>query len=171
MGGTFIKHYIINEKIKAEKVRLIDNEGNQLGILPISEARRLSLEKNLDLLLLSGNASPPVCKIVDYGQFMYHQKKKEKQSRRSGQVIKELKLSHKISSHDYNVRINQAIKFLSKKYKVKVTVVFRGREIVFRDKLGVEMVNRFLNDIEEYGIKDNDIVKSGRNLMVMVNPK
>tara|TARA_Y100001970_G_C14189353_1_gene834424 strand:- start:782 stop:1090 length:309 start_codon:yes stop_codon:yes gene_type:complete len=102
---------------------------------------------------------------------MYHQKKKEKQSRRSGQVIKELKLSHKISSHDYNVRINQAIKFLSKKYKVKVTVVFRGREIVFRDKLGVEMVNRFLNDIEEYGIKDNDIVKSGRNLMVMVNPK
>tara|TARA_Y100000591_G_scaffold328360_1_gene354685 strand:+ start:1799 stop:2176 length:378 start_codon:yes stop_codon:yes gene_type:complete len=125
----------------------------------------------MDLLLLSDNASPPVCKIVDYGQFMYHQKKKEKQSKRSGQVIKELKLSHKISSHDYNVRINQAIKFLNKKFKVKITVVFRGREIVFRDNLGMEMVLRFLSDIEEYGIKDNDIVKSGRNLSVMINPK
>ena len=102
---------------------------------------------------------------------MYHQKKKEKQSKRSGQVIKELKLSHKISTHDYNVRINQAIKFLSKKFKVKITVIFRGREIVFRDNLGMEMVLRFLSDIEEYGIKDNDIVKSGRNLSVMINPK
>ena len=123
------------------------------------------------MLLLSSNASPPVCKIVNYGQFMYHQKKKEKQSKKTTQVIKELKMSHKISVHDYNVRINQAVKFLSKKFKVKLTIVFRGREIVFRDNLGVEIVNRFINDIEEYGIKDNDIVKSGRNLSVLINPK
>ena len=123
------------------------------------------------MLLLSSNASPPVCKIVNYGQFMYHQKKKEKQSKKTTQVIKELKMSHKISVHDYNVRINQAVKFLSKKFKVKLTIVFRGREIVFRDNLGVEIVKRFINDIEEYGIKDNDIVKSGRNLSVLINPK
>jgi translation initiation factor IF-3 len=102
---------------------------------------------------------------------MYHQKKKEKQSKKTTQVIKELKMSHKISVHDYNVRINQAVKFLSKRFKVKLTIVFRGREIVFRDNLGVEIVKRFINDIEEYGIKDNDIVKSGRNLSVLINPK
>jgi translation initiation factor IF-3 len=140
-------------------------------VVSITEARKLSSEKNLDLLLLSSNASPPVCKIVNYGQFMYHQKKKEKQSKKTTQVIKELKMSHKISVHDYNVRINQAVKFLSKKFKVKLTIVFRGREIVFRDNLGVEIVKRFINDIEEYGIKDNDIVKSGRNLSVLINPK
>ncbi len=112
-----------------------------------------------------------MCKIVDYGQFMYHLKKKEKQSRRSTQVIKELKMSHKISIHDYNVRLNHAKKFLSKKFKVKITIVFRGREIVYRDGLGMDMVFRFLKDIEEYGIKDNDIVKSGRNLSVLINPK
>ena len=140
-------------------------------MVSITEARKLSSEKNLDLLLLSSNASPPVCKIVNYGQFMYHQKKKEKQSKKTTQVIKELKMSHKISVHDYNVRINQAVKFLSKKFKVKLTIVFRGREIVFRDNLGVEIVKRFINDIEEYGIKDNDIVKSGRNLSVLINPK
>jgi translation initiation factor IF-3 len=140
-------------------------------VVSITEARKLSSEKNLDLLLLSSNASPPVCKIVNYGQFMYHQKKKEKQSKKTTQVIKELKMSHKISVHDYNVRINQAVKFLSKRFKVKLTIVFRGREIVFRDNLGVEIVKRFINDIEEYGIKDNDIVKSGRNLSVLINPK
>ena len=140
-------------------------------MVSITEARKLSSEKNLDLLLLSSNASPPVCKIVNYGQFMYHQKKKEKQSKKTTQVIKELKMSHKISVHDYNVRINQAVKFLSKRFKVKLTIVFRGREIVFRDNLGVEIVKRFINDIEEYGIKDNDIVKSGRNLSVLINPK
>tara|TARA_B100000427_G_scaffold238209_1_gene201130 strand:+ start:5472 stop:5780 length:309 start_codon:yes stop_codon:yes gene_type:complete len=102
---------------------------------------------------------------------MYHQKKKEKQSRRSTQVIKELKMSHKISTHDYNVRLNHAQKFLSKKFKVKITIVFRGREIVYRDGLGMEMILRFLKDIEEYGIKDNDIVKSGRSLSVLINPK
>lgn len=131
----------------------------------------MSTEKNLDLLLISGDANPPVCKLVDYGQFMYQQKKKEKQQRRSVQVIKELKMSHKISIHDYNVRLTQAEKFLKKKNKVKLTITFKGREIVYRDTLGNKLADKFLADIEEHGIKDNDVVRSGRSLTVLINPK
>ena len=139
--------------------------------MPLEDAKRLSAEQNLDLLLISGDANPPVCKLVDYGQFMYQQKKKEKQQRRSAQVIKELKMSHKISIHDYNVRLNQAEKFLKKKNKVKLTITFKGREIVYRDTLGIKLADKFLLDIEDHGIKDNDVVKSGRSLTVLINPK
>tara|TARA_B100001989_G_C24521733_1_gene456243 strand:+ start:543 stop:914 length:372 start_codon:yes stop_codon:yes gene_type:complete len=123
------------------------------------------------LVLISKDAKPPVCKIVDYGQYIYQQKKKEKQSKKTTQTIKELKMSHKISSHDYNVRINQAIKFLTKRFKVKTTLVFRGREIAYRETLGMKLIERFLSDLEEYGTKDDIIVKSGRNLSVLINPK
>lgn len=128
-------------------------------------------DQNLDLMLISKDASPPVCKLIDYGQFMYQQKKKDKKSKKTNNVIKELKMSHKISIHDYNVRINQAIKFLDKKYKVKFTVKFKGREIIYRDQLGVKTLDKVIKDLNEYGIKDNDIVKSGRNLSVLINPK
>ncbi len=123
------------------------------------------------MVLISKDAKPPVCKIVDYGQYIYQQKKKEKQSKKTTQTIKELKMSHKISSHDYNVRINQAIKFLTKRFKVKTTLVFRGREIAYRETLGMKLIERFLSDLEEYGTKDDIIVKSGRNLSVLINPK
>lgn len=126
---------------------------------------------SLDLLLLSTNTSPPVCKIVDYGQFMYQQKKKDKQAKKSVQTTKELKMSHKISIHDYEHRLRQARTFLSKKFKVKVTITFRGRDIVFRDQLGTKKMQEFLDDIVEDGIKDTGIVKSGRNLSVIINPK
>ena len=122
-------------------------------------------------MLISKDATPPVCKLIDYGQFLYQQKKKEKKSKKSNNIIKELKLSHKISIHDYNVRINQAVKFLEKKYKVKITIRFKGREIIYRDQLGIKTIDRILEDLNEYGIKDNDIVKSGRNLSVLINPK
>lgn len=139
--------------------------------MPLQEARRISSEQNLDLILISKDAKPPVCKIVDYGQYVYQQKKKEKQAKRPSQTIKELKMSHKISTHDYQVRINQAIKFLGKRYKVKTTLVFRGREIVYRDTLGMNLIEKFLSDLEAYGTKDDVIVKSGRNLSVLINPK
>lgn len=131
----------------------------------------MSLDQNLDLMLISKDANPPVCKLIDYGQFMYQQKKKDKKSKKTNNVIKELKMSHKISVHDYNVRINQAIKFLEKKYKVKFTIKFKGREIIYRDQLGVKTLDKVIEDLNEYGIKDNDIVKSGRNLSVLINPK
>lgn len=131
----------------------------------------MSQDQSLDLMLISKDAKPPVCKLIDYGQFMYQQKKKDKKSKKTNNVIKELKMSHKISVHDYNVRINQAIKFLDKKYKVKFTIKFKGREIIYRDQLGVKTLDKVIEDLNEYGIKDNDIVKSGRNLSVLINPK
>ena len=152
-------------------MRLISKDGEQLGVVPLQEAKRISNEQNLDLILISKDAKPPVCKLIDYGQYLYQQKKKVKQSKKSAQTIKELKMSHKISIHDYNVRYNQAVKFLSKRYKVKLTLVFRGREIVYRDTLGVNLIEKFLKDVESYGSKDDVIVKSGRNLSVMINPK
>jgi translation initiation factor IF-3 len=150
---------------------LVDAEGGQLGILTLDEAKKLSSEKNLDLMLISKDATPPVCKLIDYGQFMYQQKKKDKKTKKTNNIIKELKMSHKVSIHDYNVRINQATKFLEKKYKVKFTIKFKGREIIYRDQLGIKTIKRVLEDLNEYGIKDNDIVKSGRNLSILINPK
>ncbi len=167
----YIKRYIINDQIKANEVRLIDSEGAQLGIVSIQEARRLSSEQNLDLLLLSPKVKPPVCKIVNYGQFMYQQKKKDKSAKKNVQIIKEIKMSHKISIHDYNVRKRHAIKFLSKKFKVKVTLTFRGREIVHRDGLGVKLINKFIDEIKEYGVQDNHLSRSGRFLSTLINPK
>ena len=98
-------------------------------------------------------------------------RKKTKATKKQGQTIKEIKMSHKISSNDYNTRLNQTIKFLGKIYKIKLTITFRGREIIFRDTLGMELVNNFLEDIENYGTKDNDVVKSVRNIRVLINPK
>ncbi len=102
---------------------------------------------------------------------MYEQKKKDKLQKKQSQVINEIKLSHKISDNDYNTRLNHAKKFLQKKYKVKLTITFKGREIIFRDKLGVQKAEKFLEDIKEYGTKDTDIVKSMRNLTLLINPK
>ncbi len=170
-GGKSKKRYSINEQIKAKEVRLIDNKGNQVGVVPIEKAKEMSNDLNLDLLLISKDANPPVCKIADYGQFLYQEKKREKQTKKTTQTIKELKLSHNISIGDYNVRLNHAKKFLTKKYKVKLTVVFRGRHIIYKNDHGIKIVERFLEDIKEYGTKDNQEIRPTRNLSIMINPK
>jgi translation initiation factor IF-3 len=172
-GGSFIKNYYINKKIRAREVRLIDADGSQIGILNITEALSLASQKELDLIQITNQSNPPICKLADYGQFLYQQKKKDKQQKKQSQaqVIKEIKMSHKISSNDYETRLNQAKKFLGKRYKLKLTVTFKGREIVFRDTLGMQRVDQFLNDIVDYGVKDNDVVKSGKNINLLINPK
>ena len=170
-GGNPIKHYYINQRIRAKEVRLIDQDGTQIGVMPIREALSKADEQGLDLIQITNQSNPPICKLADYGQFMYQQKKKDKQQKKHGQVIKEIKISHKISDNDYETRLNQAKKFLDKKYKVKLTVTFKGREIVFRDTLGMDRVKKFVDDIQDYGIKDNDIVKSGKNINLLINPK
>ena len=151
-------------------MRLIGPEGELIGIKKIDEARRIAQEFTLDLVLLSENTTPPVCKLVDYGQFMYQQKKKEKLAKKVVNVIKELKLSHKISSHDYQVRLDQALKFLNKKYKVKISVVFRGREVVHMS-LGEVLLKKFISEISEVGLPDSDISKAGKALIVIIRPK
>ncbi len=132
----------------------------------------MALEQELDLLLIAPNSVPPVCKIVDYGQFRYEQKKKDKQSKKASkaQIIKELKLTPKISANDYMVRLNSGIKFLQKGYKIKLSVFFKGREMT-HPEIGRAVLTRYLEEIKPYGLPETDIVQSNRSLIVILNPK
>jgi len=147
-------------------VRLIGPEGEQLGVTSIEDARNISSQKQLDLVLISENSTPPVCKLIDYGQFLYKQKKKEKQSKKTSQIIKEIKMSPKISDHDYTVRLNKSKKFLEKKYKIKVNIFFRGREIV-HNELGFKLIQRFIGDISELGSAETEPQRNGRSIIVI----
>ena len=129
-------------------------------------------ERNLDLLLVSEEATPPVCKLVDFGQYKYQQRKKDKLSKKSSkaQVTKELKLSPKISDHDFMVRVNHAREFLTKRFKVKMSLSFRGREIV-HPELGEQVAKRFIEELADLGIPDESLSRSDRSLVVFINPK
>jgi translation initiation factor IF-3 len=151
-------------------VRLIGPQGEQLGVTSIEDARNISSQKQLDLVLISENSTPPVCKLIDYGQFLYKQKKKEKQSKKTSQIIKEIKMSPKISDHDYTVRLNKSKKFLEKKYKIKVNIFFRGREIV-HNELGFKLIQRFIGDISELGSAESEPQRNGRSIIVILAPK
>lgn len=167
-----IKKYIKNQHIKAKEVRIIGSQGEQLGVMPIQRALDLATTEKLDLLLISDQANPPVCKIVDFGQFRYQQQKKEKLVKKNtrAQVTKELKLSPKISDHDYNVRLKSGIKFLQKGYLIKVAVFFKGREMS-HPELGKDLLNRYKEDIKEYGEITTTLTQGHRTLYVVINPK
>jgi translation initiation factor IF-3 len=161
----------LNEKIRAKEVRLIDEEGNQAGVVAIGDAQTMAVQRGLDLLLVSETANPPVCKLVDFGQFKYQLQKKEKLNKKNtkSQVTKELKIGPKISENDYLVKLNKGKEFLQKGFKVKVTVNFRGREVMHMD-LGRVILSRYLQDTSSVGT-GSDVVSAGRSLVVMVNPK
>jgi translation initiation factor IF-3 len=151
---------------------LIDADGARLGVVTLEEARRIAEQKDLDVLLISDNIEPPVCKLVDFEHFRYEQQKKDKQQKKGGknQVTKELKLSPNISDHDYLVRLNSAKKFLTKKYKVKATLFFKGRQIT-HPELGKEVMMKFMNDLKELGIPESTSLNTERVLTVNINPK
>ncbi|MCL6481120.1 MAG: translation initiation factor IF-3 [Firmicutes bacterium] len=139
----------VNERIRAREVRVIDEEGNQLGVMPPYEALKLAREAGLDLVEISPNADPPVCKIVDYGRYRYQQSKKEHEQRkhqRAGQ-IKEVKLRPSTAEHDYQVRKNHIEEFLSRGLKVRVMIFHRGREMA-HPEVGREKMQRLLKDLE-----------------------
>ncbi len=150
-----IQKFYINEKIRAPEVRVLDAEGKLLGVLKLEEALAVAKAKELDLVEVSPKANPPVCKILDYGQFKY-QKEKEarKQKAQSKEVdIKGVRLTFKIGIGDFNVRVNQAKKFLDRGDKVKVELPLRGREKAHRD-VAVALVNRFITTLkEEYALR------------------
>jgi len=167
-----IKQHIINERIRVQEVRLIDEEGQQVGVIPTRQALEQASEKNLDLVLISETARPPVAKIVDYGKYRYQQQKSEKLARKSSrnQVIKEIKMSPKISIHDYQVRVNRGVEFLKKGYKIKLWVWFRGREVI-HPELGEAVIKRFLEAIKDLGTADAPMSRSHRSMTVMISPK
>ncbi|WP_414527746.1 translation initiation factor IF-3 [Nodularia chucula] len=162
----------INERIRFPKIRVIDTDGAQLGIMPPQEALQLAEDKELDLVLLSDKADPPVCRIMDYGKYKFEQEKKAREARKKQHTadVKEVKMRYKIEEHDYNVRVKQAERFLKDGDKVKATVMFRGREIQHSD-LAEHLLKRMAKDLEPLGEVQQAPKKEGRNMMMLISPK
>ncbi|WP_332248649.1 translation initiation factor IF-3 [Desulforegula conservatrix] len=162
----------INRNIRAREVRVIDNEGRQLGILQLHEALAAASERALDLVEVSPNVSPPVCKIMDYGKFKYEQTKKNQEAKKKQATfqLKEIKLRPKTGEHDLQTKIRHIKEFLEKKDKVKITVVFRGREITMSEQ-AKELLTKIAAEITEIATIESDAKFEGRAMVMVVAPK
>lgn len=161
----------INDQIRAPKVRLIDAQGNQLGVVLLREALQLAEEAGVDLVEIAPEAKPPVCKIIDYGKFRYDQTKREKESRKARHVIKvkEIKLKPNIDDHDFETKVRHARDFLEEGNKVKVTCQFRGREMAHTE-IGQKVVQRFCDLLNEVSQAESPVKRLGRFLNVVLAP-
>lgn len=161
----------INRQIRAPKVRVIGPDGSQIGVLPTRDALVKAEEANLDLVEIAPNAQPPVCKIIDYGKFRYDQTKREKESKKSQvQVkVKEIKLKPNIDEHDFLTKLKQARQFIEKGNKVKVTCMFRGREMAHPER-GRKVVERMCEGLEEIAQLEAPLKMFGRNLICVLAP-
>ena len=153
-------------------MRLLSEVGEQLGIVSIKEAMELAGKKNLDLAMISPNAEPPVCKIMDYGKFRYEQARKEKEAKKKQKVVvvKEVRLRPGIGENDLKTKSNQAIKFLQKGDKVKVELRFRGRELGHKD-IGKEVMMKFIELVSEFGEPNKAPKFEGNNMVAIIDPK
>lgn len=162
----------INERIRFPKIRVIDVDGSQVGVVTPQEALRLAEERELDLVLVSDKADPPVCRIMDYGKYKFELEKKAREAKKKQHTadVKEVKMRYKIEEHDYQVRVNQAERFLKSGDKVKATITFRGREIQHSD-LAEELLKRMATDLQELAEVQQAPKKEGRNMMMLLSPK
>lgn len=163
---------MINEEIRDREVRVIDAEGNQLGILPTQKALELAEEAGLDLVKIVPTAQPPVCKLMDYDKHRFEQSKKEREMRKNQKVIalKEVQLSATIEENDVAVKAKAAVKFLQNGDKVKVSIRFRGRQIA-HSEIGEDQMLQFAERIKDYGTMDKKPVVEGRNMTMILVPK
>jgi translation initiation factor IF-3 len=162
----------INQDIRAREVRVIDPDGNQIGILPTGEALTKAAEFSLDLVEVSPNANPPVCKIMDYGRYRYEQtkKKQEAKKKQSAFQLKEIKVRPKTGEHDLYVKIGHIKKFIEKKDKVKVSVIFRGREIAL-SQFGRDLLEKIIKETDEIASVEQSPKFDGRTLIMILAPK
>ena len=167
-----IKEMQINEEITDKEVRLISNDGEQLGIVSAAQAQKLAAEKNLDLVKIAPQAKPPVCKIMDYGKYRFEQSKREKEAKKNQRVIeiKEIRLSPNIDVHDFDTKVGHARKFLSAGNKTKVSIRFRGREMA-HTHLGEVILRDFAAKCEEVANLDKAPKLEGRNMSMFLSPK
>lgn len=172
MLNISIKELTINEEIRDKEVRLIGVDGEQLGIMDTREAQRLSIEQNLDLVKIAPQATPPVCRIMDYGKYRFEQAKREKEARKNQRVIeiKEIRLSLNIDVGDLNTKVKQATKFLQDGNKLKVSIRFRGREMA-HPELGQEVMDRFMDMVSEHGVLEKPAKLEGRHMLMFVAAK
>ncbi len=166
------KELAINEQIVDKEVRVIGNDGSQLGIMSAREAQKLANEQELDLVKIAPQAVPPVCKIMNYGKYRFEQAKREKEAKKNQHVveIKEIRLSLNIDTHDFETKGNQAIKFLKSGNKIKVSIRFRGREMGHQN-IGLDNMNRFAEYCSEYGNIEKPAKLEGRNMLMFLSPK
>ena len=166
------REHQINEEIKDKEVRLIGVDGSQLGIVSASEALELAFQQDLDLVKIAPQAQPPVCRIMDYGKFCFEQTKREKEAKKNQKIIdiKEIRMSSTIDTHDFNTKVNQAVKFLNGGDKLKVSVRFRKRTVA-HPQFGEELLAKFKEAISEVGVVDKPAKMEGRSLVMFVSPK
>src|SRR5690606_20963596 len=165
------KEMNVNEKIRAREVRLIDSNGEQLGVKSRQEALEIAQKRNLDLVLVAPNAKPPVCRIMDYGKYRYEQQKKEKEARKKQKVIniKEVRFTPGIGDHDFETKLKNARKFLEKGDKLKASVRFRGRAITHKE-LGQDVLNRLAEELKDIAVVETKPKMEGRNMFMMLAP-
>jgi translation initiation factor IF-3 len=161
----------INERIRIREVRLIDEEGQQVGVVPTFDALQMARERGLDLVEVAPNAMPPVCRLMDYGKFRYEQSRKERESRRNQHVIelKEVRIRPKIDDHDLETKGRQAAKFLDAGDKVKLTVLFRGREMAHPD-LGKALLDQLADQLRPHGVVEQPPRMEGRTMIMFMAP-
>jgi translation initiation factor IF-3 len=161
----------INERIRVPEVRLIDDEGNQIGVLKTAEALAFAQERDLDLVEVAPEARPPVCRVLDYSKYKYEQAQKLKQARKHQQqiTIREIKFRPKIAQHDYDTKKNHVERFLRNKDKVKVTIMFRGREVTHPER-GTAILDRLADELSELGVVEQRPMQEGRNMTMMMAP-
>jgi translation initiation factor IF-3 len=166
-----IPHSRINEDIRAPQVRLVDEKGGQLGVKPIKEALEYAHGKDLDLVEVAAQADPPVTRVMDYGKYRYEQEQKAKLARKH-QIsinVKEIKLRPKIGDHDYETKKGHVVRFLNQRAKVKVTIMFRGRETSHPER-GRDLLMRLAEDVKEIGLVESPPLLDGRNMVMVLGP-
>lgn len=162
----------VNEQINAREVLVIDADGTQLGVMKTEEALQLAREKKVDLVNVAPSARPPVCRLMDYGKHKYEQSKRDREARKKQKLttIKEIKLRPNIDKHDFEVKAKRGQKFLENGDKVKVTVMFRGREIT-HPEIAQRLCQQLAKDLAEYGVVEKPAKQEGRNMIMIISPK
>lgn len=162
---------LLNERIRDREVRLIGEDGAQLGIVPTRDALTAAREKGLDLFLVQPDASPPVARIMDYGRFKFEQEKRARETKKKHHIVdvKELKMRYKIEEHDYQVKFRSAAKFLNDGDKIKVLIMLRGRETQ-HSNLAMDLMHRFAADLQGLGIVDREPRMEGRTVIMIISP-
>jgi len=166
------KDFRINDEIRVRDIRVVDIDGNQLGIMPTREALKLAEEKQMDLVEIAPQAKPPVCRIMDFGKYKYEQSKREKEARKKQKIVevKEVKMRPNIEDHDFNVKAKNAARFLNDGDKVKATMIFRGREIV-HTQLGRLLLVRLAEDLKDICNVERQPKLEGKNMIMILTPK
>jgi len=164
--------HLINDEIDANEVRLISDNGEQLGIMPVEAAQKIADEKEMDLVLISPNAKPPVCKIMDYGKYRFEQAKREKEAKKNQRVIevKEIRMSPSIGENDFNNKLRNGQKFLADGDRLKVTIRFRGREMAHTN-IGEQLLKDFAAKCSDVATMDKNPKLEGRNMSMFLSPK